>query len=152
MIECSFELNNKPMSVFKCGGKSFPAFSGLQAYANRRAFACVTDVGPIPPGAYYIIDRQSGGILGPLRDMVSGQKDWFSLYGIDNNIDDEVYCNQVARGNFRLHPKGVYGISKGCITIEAIDDFQVIKNILKKSMQIEIPGKHILAYGKVSVR
>jgi len=31
MIDCSFELNGKQMSALKCGGQSFPAFSGLGA-------------------------------------------------------------------------------------------------------------------------
>jgi len=34
MIDCSFELNDKPMSNFKMGALSFPAFSGLNEHVN----------------------------------------------------------------------------------------------------------------------
>jgi len=68
MIDCKFELNNKPMSTFWCGAASFPAFSGLGKHVNHRAFACHPNLGPIPPGTYYIFDRQSDGLLGPFRD------------------------------------------------------------------------------------
>ena len=73
MLNCTFELNGKPMSGFKCGTKSFPAFSGIEGHLNRRASACIPNMGPIPPGEYYIIDRQSGGLLGPLRDLFTGR-------------------------------------------------------------------------------
>jgi len=109
MIDCTFELNGKPMSAFKCGATSFPAFSGLGEHVNRRTSACILNAGPIPPGAYYIFDRQSGGLLGPLRDLFTGRDIWFALYAIDNEIDDETYCKQVKRGLFRLHPKGPFG-------------------------------------------
>lgn len=152
MIDCSFELNGKPMSVLKCGAMSFPAFSGLSAQANRREFACNVGVGPIPPGSYYIFDRQSGGLLGSLYDMLGRHSDWFALYAIDGTIDDETYCEEVKRGNFRLHPKGAVGISKGCITIESLADFQHLRAILKNSIQEAVPGIKLLAYGKVVVK
>ena len=65
MYKCSFELNNKPMSTFKIGGLSFPAFSGLRSHANRIVSSCLSGVGPIPPGTYYIFDR-GAGLLGKL--------------------------------------------------------------------------------------
>jgi len=64
MIDCKFELNGKPMSIFWCGATRFPAFSGLGKHVNKRISACILNQGPIPPGTYYIIDRQSGGLLG----------------------------------------------------------------------------------------
>jgi len=103
------------MSTFKCGSTSFPAFSGLGEHVNRRASACILNTGPIPPGEYYIIDRQSGGLLGPLRDLFTGRDQWFALYAIDDKIDDEVFCDKVKRGLFRLHPRGPFGRSEGCI-------------------------------------
>jgi hypothetical protein len=106
MIECTFELNDKPMSELKCDAKAFPAFSGYGAHVNRRASACLSGLGPIPPGTYYILDRQSGGLLGPLRDYFSGHSNWFAFYANDGKVDDETFCNSVKRGNFRLHPKG----------------------------------------------
>ncbi|MEO0444301.1 MAG: hypothetical protein AAFZ92_11290, partial [Pseudomonadota bacterium] len=53
MVDCTFELNGKQMSEFKCGAISFAAFSGLGEHINRRVSACIPNVGPIPPGAYY---------------------------------------------------------------------------------------------------
>ena len=152
MLDWTFELNNQPMSTFKHGAISFPAFSGLSEHVNRRVSACFLNQGPIPPGTYYIFDRQTGGLLGPLRDMLGKHSDWFSLYAIDDKIDDEVNCEKVKRGNFRLHPKGIYGISQGCITIENAADFQYLQAILKSSKQEPVPGSKLLAYGKVAVK
>lgn len=152
MINCTFELNSKPMSALQCGASSFPAFSGFGSHANKREYACHASVGPIPHGAYYIFDRQSGGLLGPLRDIFSDRKDWFALYALDGKIDDATYCNKVKRGSFRLHPKGPLGISEGCITIETHGDFRRLTALLKGSAQVAIPGSDLKAYGKVVVR
>lgn len=111
MLRCSFELNGKPMSVTKMNARQFPAFSGLGAHANRRVFFCHAGVGPIPPTDYYILDRQSGGLLGPVRDIFSGRSDWFALYAADGEIENETFCKKVKRGSFWLHPKGSLGIS-----------------------------------------
>jgi hypothetical protein len=148
MYKCSFELNNKPMSAFKIGSLSFAAFSGRGRHINRRISACHVGFGPIPPGTYYIFDRQSGGLFGALYDMFSERSDWFSLYAIDGKIDDETYCNKVKRGLFRLHPGSA---SQGCITIKDSRDYQHLRAILKRSAPMEIPGSTLLAYGKVLV-
>lgn len=152
MIDCSFELNNKSMSAFKCGASSFPAFSGLGQNANQRSAACFAGVGPIPPGSYYIFDRQSGGLLESFRNLFSDHSDWFALYAIDERIDDETFCDNIKRGNFRLHPKGGLGISKGCITIESVSDFQFLRVMLKNRKPEAVPGSKLFAYGKVVVR
>jgi Protein of unknown function (DUF2778) len=152
MIDCKFELNNKPMSTFWCGATQFPAFSGLKEHINRRASACVPYAGPIPTGKYYIFDRESGGLAGPLLDIFTGKDQWFALYAIDKKIDDETYCNEVKRGNFRLHPKGDQGISQGCITIDRKTDFQSLRTILRNTKQETVPGSKFLAYGIVVVR
>jgi hypothetical protein len=152
MIECTFELNDKPMSLFKMGSMQFPAFSGKGDQINRRAFACNPNLGPIPPGAYYILDRQSGGLLGPLRDLYSDKSDWFALYAIDTKIDDEVFCDSVKRGNFRLHPKAGIGVSKGCITVATQADFNTLRATLKAVGQESIPGSTLKVYGRVTVR
>jgi hypothetical protein len=151
-MDCTFELNGKPMSALKCGAMSFPAFSGLGTYANRREFACHADVGPIPPGTYYIFDRHSGGLLGAFRNIFSDRQEWFALYAIDAKIDDETFCNKVKRGSFRLHPKGPLGISKGCITIDTQTDFQRLHALLKSSTPVVVPGSQLRAYGKVFVK
>ena len=152
MQQCDFELNNQPLTQFKIGAMSFPAFSGLGHYVNKRIFACVPDLGPIPPGTYFILDRQSGGFLGPLWDSIKGHKDWFALYANDGRIDDKTYCNHIERGNFRLHPKMGLGISKGCITIENIGHFNQIRMLLKSNKPTKIVGTDLLTYGTVLVR
>lgn len=140
------------MSAFWCGAISFPAFSGLGDHVNRRASACIQNKGPIPPGTYYIFDRQSGGLLGSLRDLFNDHSNWFALHAIDNKIDDETYCNKVKRGAFRLHPKGDWGISEGCIIINSKIDYQFLRTILKNTKQEPVPGSQLLAYGKLIVR
>ena len=152
MIDCTFILNDKPMSIFQAGTTRFPAFSGIGKHINRRVSACLPNLGPIPPGTYYIFDRQSGGLLGPLRDLLTGRDEWFALYAIDEKIDDETYCDQVKRGKFRIHPKGPLGISYGCIVIEKKTDFQFLSTMLKNSHKVTIPRVSLEACGKVVVR
>jgi hypothetical protein len=152
MIECTFELNGKPMSTLKCGATSFPAFSGLGEHVNKRTSACILNKGPIPPGTYYIIDRQSGGLIGPLRDLFTGRDQWFALYAIDEKIDDETFCENVKRGLFRLHPKGPSGRSEGCVVLEKQADFNFLRTILKNSPKQRIPNSELESYGRLVVK
>ncbi|BEU66489.1 hypothetical protein MAFF301069_10440 [Ralstonia pseudosolanacearum] len=107
---------------------------------------------PIPPGTYYIVDRKSGGKLGWLWDMAGNRSEWFGLYADDQRIDDEVFCEEVKRGNFRLHPMVGRGISKGCITIEKQSDFNRIRLMLRNAGTSAIPGTDLKTYGKITVR
>lgn len=152
MIDCGFALNGKPMSTFKCGAMTYSAFSGLGPHANRREFSCYEGVGPIPPGTYYIFDRQSGGLMGSLRDMLNGHGEWFALYAVDGRIDDETFCNQVKRGRFRLHPKGTSGISQGCITLENKSEYQKLRAFFLSFPPVAVPGVALKAYGRVIVK
>jgi hypothetical protein len=152
MIDCAFELNNKPMSIFKCGAAAFPAFSGLGKHVNQWASACLASEGPIPPGTYYIFDRQVGGLRAPFDRLFGKRNNWFALYAVDGRIDDETYCHKVKRGLFRLHPKGTLGISQGCITIDNPTDFQYLRTILTNAKPSAVPGSTLMAYGKVWVR
>ena len=152
MINLTFELNNQPMSALKFGAQSLPAFSGLGSFVNKRSTMCVSGFGAIPIGTYYIFDRQSGGLLGPLKNIFIDNSDWFSLYAADGNIDDETFCKNVQRGHIRLHPKGHAGISRGCITLENRADFQRLRAMLKSSASISVPGIALQAYGKVVVK
>ncbi|WP_179404069.1 DUF2778 domain-containing protein [Burkholderia guangdongensis] len=145
---CKFELNGEPMSVFEIAGRKFPAFSGESPYTNKRAYACVVNKGPLPAGTYYIVDRKSGGRLGWLWDAISSHDDWFALYADDGRIDDELFCDGVKRGSFRLHSGRV---SKGCITIPNQADFNVIRGILR-GMSAYIPRTDIGCYGKVIIK
>ncbi len=152
MKDCSFELNGKPMSSFKIGATAFPAFSGLGKHINRRQSACLPNQGPIPPGEYFILDRESGGRFGWLRDFIRRKGDWFALYANDGKIDDYTWCEQVKRGEFRLHPKTGSGISEGCIVIERMQDFQFLSSILRNGEPSMVEGTDIKAWGKVVVR
>jgi hypothetical protein len=152
MQQCSFVLNDQPMSAFRAGSAEFPAFSGLAPHINKRTSICIPDHGPIPPGTYYILDRESGGRLGWFYEWYERQTDWFALYADDGRMDDWTFCNEVRRGNFRLHPKGRRGISKGCITIDRANDFHVLRHLLTASKKRLIPRTTLLAYGKVVVR
>lgn len=119
---------------------------------NKPSSACLVGLGPIPPGSYCIFDRQSGGLLEAFRNLFSDHSEWFALYAIDGKIDDETFCDQVKRGNFRLHPKGPRGISEGCITIEKLTDFHRIRIILRSVPPVAVPGSGLKAYGRVVVR
>lgn len=134
------------------GATSFPAFSGIGEHVNRRISACVPNQGPIPPGEYFILDRESGGRLGWLYDLFNERRDWFALYANDEKIDDETWCNKIKRGEFRLHPKGVRGISRGCIVIDKVADFQFLSSILINGQSELIPNTDIKAWGKVVVK
>lgn len=152
MFHCSFDLNGQQFSAFKIGSLSVPAFSGRGTHINKRISACLVGSGPIPPEEYYIFDRQGGGHLEFFKNLFSDHSDWFALHAIDGTIDDETYCDQVKRGNFRLHPKGPRGISEGCITIERFTDFQQIRGILKGIAPSAVRGTRLKAYGSVVVK
>lgn len=152
MLKCTFELNDQDMSRLQCGTMSFAAFSGSARHRNRRSSSCLPGVGAIPPGLYYIVDRPTGGMLGPLRERFSDRRDWFALYAADNRIDDYVLCDDVRRGNFRLHPKGVQGISRGCVTIESMIDYARLKNLLTAQKPVPIPGSSVRACGTITVK
>lgn len=138
------------MSEFQYGSYKFPAFSGLGDYVNKRMTVCKAG-GAIPHGAYFIIDRQSGGMLGALRDTFNQRRDWFSLLADDGKVDDVTMCDKLVRGQFRLHPKGPLGISQGCIVIDDVGQFQRLRALLKTSAQQKIPGTSIMTYGRVIV-
>jgi hypothetical protein len=146
---CSFKLNDLPISAFEITGHSFPAFSGQAPHLNKFSAMCMPDLGPIPVGTYYIINRQSGGRLGWLWDRLYRRDDWFALYANDGRIDDETFCNGILRGNFRLHHGGA---SRGCITIVEKSDFHVIKGLLLESGSAFIPRTDIRHYGRVIVQ
>lgn len=151
MINAKFKLNGKDMSKFEFNGGKFDAFSGMSKHKNKAEHICVVGSGPIPIGTYYIVDRESGGRLGKLKDFWTGKDEWFALYKQDNNIDDIMFCNAVQRGQFRLHPKGVRGISEGCITINKRSDYATIRNQILSSAKFPIPSSEYLTYGIVVV-
>lgn len=151
-MDFTFELNDQPMSALKFGAIEFPAFSGLKAHVNKRASICLMGNGPIPVGTYYILDRPSGGTLGPFRDLFNGRRDWFALYADDGHMDDHTFCSAVQRGHFRLHPKGVTGRSEGCIVLESAIDFHYLRAALTSRPATTLPGSQLKAYGRVIVK
>ncbi|HEU4622395.1 MAG TPA: tlde1 domain-containing protein [Burkholderiaceae bacterium] len=68
---------------------------------------------------------------------------WFAPHAIDDRIDDEVRCEQIMRGAFRLHPKGYLGLSQGCVVINDANDFHVIRHQLKKAAFVLIAALSI---------
>jgi hypothetical protein len=147
MLDALFKL--QPNAALVIAGFSFPAFSGDGELRNRRTHMCVPDQGPIPIGTYYILDRQSGGRLGAIKQLFKG--DWFALYAKDRVIDDERYCAGIMRGQFRLHPKGWQGLSQGCVTLEHASDFALLRSILKQTEMEQVPGSDLMSYGSLCV-
>jgi hypothetical protein len=156
---CFFTLNNKSVSMLVCPGfASMPAFSGRTAYVDNPAATAVANAGPIPRGRYYIINRQSGGRLGWIRDWFKDHASrvhhdqWFALYRNDRVVSDYTFVNGVRRGNFRLHPNGRFGISEGCITLLSQTQFDQLRGYLLSQETKIIPGTDIKYYGTVDVR
>lgn len=146
MLDGTFKL--KPNAALVIAGFSFPAFSGDGEFRNRRTHMCLPNQGPIPVGAYYIVDRPSGGL-----NFVSNYRksDWFALYAKDRVIDDERWCAGLLRGHFRLHPKGPLGLSEGCITLELKSDYALLHRLLTTTTKEQIAGTEWISYGTVLV-
>lgn len=149
MLDLKFKLNDEELSLLKCGTFSFPAYSGNPPYRNKRNATGIKDIGPLPFGRYYIVDRESGGRFGALMDWIKGKDIWFALYAIDEKIDDFTFCNNVKRGHFRLHPAGPNNSSMGCITITTTEGFNKLRALLLGTTTNEIDG--LKAYGIITV-
>lgn len=158
-IQCTFRLNNQSMSVLHCDGVGdFAAFSGNDGMKNNPAAVAVPNVGPLPPGRYYIVDRGSGGPFTHMLDFVvdvwnrTDRGKWFALYRDDGDVDDWTFVNGVSRGLFRLHPRGASNVSQGCITLADVASFHRLRNHLLHVTPIAIPGGKGFAYGTVEVQ
>lgn len=157
-VKCTFILNRKQTSTLTCDGTPpVEAFSGTGHGRDDPDDTAIKDVGPLPKGIYYLVDRQSGGFLGPIRDWVgehtlsTNKNSWFTLWnpvsGDITNIDG------IKRGNFRLHPMGQRRLSEGCITVVqpyAFDQLQ--KFIRSQGLTLPVPNTALRAYGTVEVR
>ncbi|WCM24584.1 DUF2778 domain-containing protein [Paraburkholderia bryophila] len=158
-VSCSFRLNGKRMSILLCPGLGgVAAFSGDGESIDDPNATAKQDEGPLPAGTYFIVDRESGGRLGWLRDTIkdilvhSNRREWFALYRNDGVIDDETFINGIKRGAFRLHPAGRFHESKGCITLHNLSQFEKLRTFLKSQPVAFIPGTTIRYYGTVNVR
>lgn len=76
--------------------------------------------------------------------------EWFALYRDDGKIDDTTWINGVERGNFRLHPPGPLGVSRGCITLQHRTDFLSIRQALLSTRQIKL-SNGLMSYGVIEV-
>ncbi|WDD93303.1 DUF2778 domain-containing protein [Burkholderia sp. FERM BP-3421] len=157
---CTFALNGASLSTLQCPGiGAFAAFSGMPQDRNKPEAVSHLDNGPLPPGRYYVVDRQSGGRMGWLYDFAreygygTNRSQWFALYRDDGKIDDETIIQGVHRGAFRLHPIGPQGRSEGCITLTSIPGFNKLAATLRaQGATIPIPGSGMKAYAIIEVR
>lgn len=157
-IMCFFTNNGMPTSLLRCNlVGTFSAFSGQQQGRNNASLTSVPNIGPIPQGTYYIIDRPEGGMRSAIRDFAlkyaygTDRHEWFALYRRDGKMDDYTFIDGVRRGNFRLHPIGPRGLSEGCITLSHIPDFNYLRKRLLETSMISIPGSRLRAYGTIKV-
>lgn len=134
----------------------FPAYSGNTGqHRNNPDSITVKNIGPLPPGKYYIVDRPRS-LSTRVRDVFattytgSDHSIWFALYRVDSNIDDHTFVAQVERGNFRLHPAGYEGISNGCITLPSPSHFTVLREALMRTPTVLVTAS-LKAYGTIQV-
>lgn len=158
-IQCTFDLNGKTTSLLNCPGiGTMVAFSGQKAGRDNPAEVSKEDIGPIPPGVYYIVDRQSGGRLGSFRDFwdahgygTTDRTKWFMLW--NPKTGDSTIVNGVRRGNFRLHPMGPARLSEGCITVVNPIQFERLEKALRSAgPRLPVPGAGFKAYATVLVK
>jgi RHS repeat-associated protein len=147
-------LNSQSTTKLKCDcGDNYDVFSGLGGAVNDPGQAANTDIGPIPPGDYYIVARKSGGILGPLKDaaksfMGNDPSKWFTLLPVGGNGECRT-VNGVVRCNFRMHPGH---LSLGCITFTNQSTFYQLRDKLLKTKTGIIPGTNTIYFGTVTVQ
>ncbi|MFM0603671.1 DUF2778 domain-containing protein [Paraburkholderia sediminicola] len=158
-VACTFVLNKQKTSVLTCPGTaSVSAFSGTAQGRDNPDDTAMENIGPLPKGVYYLVDRQSGGHIGFVRDLWNahgfGSTDrqyWFMLWNPVSG--DTTNINGVRRGNFRLHPMGPLRLSEGCITVTSPDAFDVLqKYIRSQGLTVPVPGSTMRAYGTVEVK
>jgi hypothetical protein len=157
-VRCAFSLNNRETSKLVCEGfGSVVAYSGHGRGRDNPFDVAEKGVGALPPGTYYLVDRQSGGRVGWLHDFISahgGSSDrtkWFMLWNA--NGGDTTVINGVARGEFRLHPEGDLQLSDGCIALKFPNEFDALQRYIRlHPADLPVPGSTLKAYGTVDVR
>ncbi|HUB90381.1 MAG TPA: DUF2778 domain-containing protein [Dyella sp.] len=158
-IHCTFRLNNQTASLLQCPGVGvLPAFSGRNKGRDNPNAIAREEIGPIPPGTYYIVDRQSGGHMGWLWDLwgrygwgTTDHSQWFMLW--NPATGDTTFVGKIKRGQFRIHPEGPRRLSEGCITVTDIEGFKKFAAFLRKrGADLPVPGTTMKAYGTVVVQ
>ena len=157
-VNCTFTLNNRETSTLVCSGYgTVEAFSGHAHGRDNPDAVALRSIGPIPKGTYYLVDRQSGGMLGAVYDALSphfrstDRTKWFMLW--NPRTGDFTNIGSVQRGNFRLHPAGGNERSEGCITLVNPAEFELLQRFIRSSPPvIPVPGSTLKAYGMVTVK
>lgn len=127
---------------------SYPVFSGEGEHRNNPDSTDQANAGPLPKGRYFVVDRPSGGTLGPLRDALTGRDEWFALYRDDGRVNDTTTVNGVRRGQFRMHP-GTRSV--GCVTFINESHFTEARNTLLAQSTETLPGGSTTYYGILTV-
>jgi hypothetical protein len=151
VTNCTFILNRLPTSSVVCNIGWFTAFSGDGVHRNNPDSANVPDNGPTPPGSYFIVDRESGGMFGTVRDWALSRDQWFALYRNDGVVDDATFVMNVRRGQFRLHPLGPRRMSTGCIVLYDQHQFDRLRAQLLQTPVRLVPGTSLRTYGTLEV-
>lgn len=157
-VNCTFKLNNRETSTLVCAGYgTVEAFSGQKHGRDNPDAVTIAKIGPIPRGTYYLVDRQSGGLLGRVRDALAPyvgsteRTKWFMLWNPETG--DMSNIKGVIRGQFRLHPVGNEERSEGCITLVNPAEFELLQRFIRTSPPIlPVPGSTLRAYGMVTVK
>ncbi|MEM5372352.1 DUF2778 domain-containing protein [Paraburkholderia azotifigens] len=158
-VHCTFTLNRKDTSTLVCEGYgTVEAYSGQMDGRDNPDRVATPKIGPIPPGTYYLIDRQSGGVMGWAYDAAgdrfgfsTDRSKWFSLF--NPRTGDVTMIDGVRRGEFRLHPEGPAGLSEGCITLVNPAEFELLQRYIRRSPpRLPVPGSTFKAYGTVEVQ
>ncbi len=158
-LSCRLLLTRREFAQLDCPSLgSFRVFTGQKEGRNNPDKMGVPDIGPIPRGRYFIVERPVGGRLGPIKESFlkrvygTDRSEWFGLYRDDGKIDDYTWLQGIKRGNFRLHPIGPLGISEGCITFASSAQYSIMKDrLLRDGANLNIPGSQLKAYGTIKV-
>lgn len=158
-VRCSFGLNDRETSVLYCQGFGpVTAFSGHGVGRDNPRDTAMVDVGPLPAGTYYLVDRQPGGTFGWLWDWLAAHGDvstdhskWFMLW--NENGGDTTFIQGVKRGGFRLHPVGRRRLGDGCITVVDPSEYDRLQPFIRTyPPSLSVPGSTLKSYGTVQVR
>lgn len=149
----SMTLNGEELTELRLpDGSSFEVFSGVDEHVNNPLSTDKKDLGPLPTGEYYIIQRLSGGGAGSQFLEWWGDKgEWFSLYRKDGKLDDSTMINGISRGAFRMHPGS---FSEGCATFKNKQDFYNVSEYLHRSANssfIDSKGNTQVYFGTLTV-
>ncbi|QGZ62840.1 DUF2778 domain-containing protein [Paraburkholderia acidisoli] len=162
-LSARFVVNDEPISRLVVDGVgAFPAFSGDDIYRNRSGCTAVANLGPLPAGKYWIVQRPEGGAgsrtaawlkdtWNSLMGAPTNHAEWFALYRDDGVIDDWTWISGVRRGQFRLHPSGGGGHSFGCVTLQSRADFNRLRQALLQTTTALAGGSGIRAFGWIEV-